>query len=1215
MKHSKGLLAAVLTFFLLAFIYISGANLTGFITYDIEIREDAATHSEPWLYFDSAGTQEVPGYHELIEDISQTFYIVSENPDEVELDYYLGVNDLCVLIDGATGQISCLIDHVTLTGTSAPAIETARNESLRINADDQINTVKYTDFTFQLIPVNDQAYFVGDYPDISILSDVYWSLEIVGEDQELDYPLNFTLVGDPPSAMRINQTSDTTAQLYFDTMDVIPGMPTNLQAGVYNITINLTDNASYNATRPASVLVFELEINSTNFPPEFTTDFDNLAGGVQYENYTIYITAVDLQDEEDELTILVQNPQDSLYTCPVTFPWSIEMLNTSASNATGMINTTLNISHVICRYVDFKVLDGEGGEDLVTNVLLNITNVNDPPIMHEVGIDGNMSNLTVFLWSDFIYNINATDPDELTYNAHEFANLTFDSNNSDFQPDEQTGLINVTLTNSAFIGVHSINLSVTDGEYTDSRVMTLEILDNSPPILNMSLAETEYYQNESILIQFQGTDFDDDDITIIITTLTDFNLSLYEDMTYTYETDNGDRIYNYTINMTEPNVFLANEQVGHHSLNIRLRDEKGASNDSSTQVFNFTIQNTNDPPFFVDPANTIDPIQVEDFLNTVVENVPFEQTIYANDFDLLLPSEFANESLTYSVSNPSSLINDLQIIKLEGYEDRALLSFIGTDTGFASFLIRVTDSEGLYEEQNVTFEIMGVTEDPEIQEIKPYFDVDETIFEFTSIDLRIYESIALDVNTTTNWTEQCIANVTNDPPAQPFVFDAISTYDEITYPDNYVDYHWYINEELYLVNEEVTPGSNSEFVYLRNINQTGIVNVTLVVMDSRYSQTNFTWQINFTVPPREPSYCLNSLEDLNISGATVVPNYFSYSNNKQRFYHPDEDLNMDGRRFLGQGEDTNLIYSVLNPENCGFLDFSFSGDQLVLDPTTTGICIARFVAQDWNNNSVISDEVTIVVTDVDSRQTTTTTVSVPRPIPIPFQEDVDVPKPLTIVFPGNATIYQNQTIQVPVRIENTYTEPVRGIFLSAEMPEHPNITYTFTRDFFPVIGTDQEVTTMLTVTNYREEAAPYELRVLVNVTEPEFTDSATILVGGLEQTGVGDASQVRMTFARDMLGENPECQELNDYLAEAEAMIQRGEIQNAAELVNAVINGCREMIRGEELRIENPGLVRRAVTFSDEYSQDIIRWGAILTLLTIALYMVLGVKNLLSTSK
>lgn len=1181
-------------------------------------QNSSQAHFAPWLSYPN-GTI-IPDEFNLTEDQITTLFINSADPSDLSVTFRLDQQipeGVCSLISTTTGEISCMPQHIHVAGTEDPAPESITSFRLEFEeraGGNSFGTVKL----FDLIPVNDQAEFVGEYDNVTITADDVWTLNITGVDEELDFPLNFTLVSTLPESLSLEVINDTTARLFFATVGPFEGMPTNDAVGNWTIQINVTDSFGSNSSRSPSSIDFNLEITSTNFPPNITSNLSELPSGVQNQNYTAIITASD-PDQDDVLSLFITLPEDPDYQFNCTaamFPWQDDIVVIdNSSNATFMINTTLTNDHVACRYVDIEIYDGQA-RSFERNVFLDIINVNDPPSLHEVGINGNMSNQSSFVLGNFIYQLNATDPDQLTYDFLQTGTLTYYSNDSErFPVDPNTGLINVTILNSSYIGTWQINYTVSDGEYNDSRIMTLEITSNNAPILNMSLANINYYQNESILIEFQGIELDGENISINVDSLTDFNTSIYQNIIIQNNTIAGINYFNFTINMTRSVVFEANSQVGFHSINISLTDEKGTFNQSSNQIFNFTILNTNDAPFFVHPSNTL--LNYDIVLENIVVNRPVNKTIYAQDFDLLIPPEFGSEELTYMVSDPSQNINNLQIIKIDGTQTQARLLFTPETVGNASFLIRVTDSQGAFEEQNVSFEILPITSEPEITHIKPFVDGQITNFTaFTPKGNKTFEEPSVLINTTTQFHSSCqYALVTQEPHSdQPFVFDAQITLDNDTDPDNFANFEWYVDGILVANLTNVTPGVNSSYTFEDNINLSMTRNVSVKVIDSRGSFTTFDWQFATNILPRPPFACPDGFPDIEISSTTQLPDYFSYAPHPEitgstvRFYTPDEDLNMDGIR-NGENEPTTLTYGVLNAGNCGIVTFSYSGDMLTLAPQTTGVCNVRFTATNPNGEVATSEEITITVVDFIPEPPNPVPVSTPRPVPIPFQEDVDVPKPLNILFPSNASLFSNQTIELPIIIENTYTEEIRGISLSALMPDHPEMTYSFTVDFIASLGVGQTAYTLLTVENFRDEEAPYELRVNVSVAEPEFKDTASILVAGLEQSGAGDDRQVRVTFARDLLAENPECQELNDYLSEAQQMLERGEVQAAGDLVNIIINGCRTLVRGEELRIENPGLVRRAYDFSDEFSTQIITWVAILTILTIGIYVMLSVKE------
>ena len=1154
----------------------------------------------------NSSNHEIPEFFELIEDMPYTFFIESEDADNDPLTYLLDTNDLCTVVDSSTGEISCMATHELLTNPPAsdPAPEEITNYTIWLNARDTGFPIFTTSnsFTFTLIPVNDQAYFIGNYTNVSINSDEIWSLELVGEDEELDLPLNFSVGGDlPSSALNINHTADTTADLYFDT---ITGFPGNDLVGTWEVIINVTDSFGANSTRPASSISFFLEINSTNFPPEFTTNLSDSPVVEQYEQFTFDITAFD-PDVDDNLSMSIRRASSSPSYCVDNFPWELEIIDDS-HNATFRINQTLNISHVICRDV---ILDLTDGINTVSSseITLNVINVNDPPEIHEIGVNGNISNLSAVMYSNFEYLINATDPDELTYNADEFANLTYYINDSRFDIDPFTGLITKYLENESLVGEILINVTVSDGLLNDSRILNLTVLENSPPELNLLDNFNIYLQNESIIVNIQASDDDGDLMFLEFESLTDFNDSIYSFENTTW-LDGSTRFTNFTLNMTKSNFIQANSQVGYHLLNITIFDENLATSNLSQGVLNFTINNTNDPPFFINPPETLVPENLT--IDNVVQGVFYTKNVYVMDVDFLVPEGFADEELAFEVHSPSSSITNVQIQKLPGYDDRAILTFDPISSGLGFLTVNVSDKEGLYVTENVTFNILESTTDPVITHISPYLLASNLDFGFTS-SFSNPTTFDLTVNVDVDFEDNCTrAIVSTIPQDINFSFDALAINDSSVL-DNHLNYRWYVDSVLVSNLQEVTPGVDSAFNFNQNINQSRQVNVTLVVEDSRFSSTSHTWMVDFVVNNRPPSLCSGSLEDLEVNGTTAYPDYLSFRFNKQRFYVPQEDLNMDGIRNDFQNEPTSVSYSVQNPSSCGLIEFSFQGDQITLRPLNTGMCVVRFVATN-DYGEAISDEVTInaiEAVDTPDPEPTPSPTSTPEPLPIPFLEEIDVPKPLRIVFPGDASIFENKTIEIPILIENTYVENIRGVRLSADMPGHDNITYSFSNNFFNDFGVGETIQETLTITNYREELSPYEIRVQVDVQEPEFSDTAAILLAGLEQTGVGDDVQVRVTFARDMLSSVPECMELNDYIDDVQFMIQRGDVSEASTLLEIVINACNDLRDEQNFRIENPGLVSRFSSFSSQHSLDIMNWAAAASLIVIMGFLAVGIKR------
>ena len=1199
------------------FLLVLTLNL---VAADIKVQDDDLLFGRPTLYFDSAGTSEVPPLSDLVQNGEYTFFIKSENPEDLDLEYYL-INfdlggELCSVVDSSTGEITCEVTHKTLTGSSNPAptsIVTASIEMETRYYEGSDRDSRFVMFNFTLVPTNQQAYFIDPNPSIvyeeSIYADEIWNLTVEAEDIDMHVPLNFSLSSEIndvlPGKIAIEQLNDTKALVYF----ADGGFPSNDIAGVWNVTLNVTDSFGSNATRPANQLNITLTIIPTNFPPVFE-EVNETPNGTQGEQFVFDFFAMD-NDENDTLTFSITRPSNSSLDCIedfpfIDFPWEINTLSSNASNASARINQTLTVEHVGCRYVNIVVDDGEGGSDVLEDFFFNITNVNDAPEIHILGEDGDIKNQTMYRYAPFIYRVNASDPDEITYNADEYANLTYSVNDSRFDIDSN-GLIYYLPTDD-FFGTILVEVNVSDIEYTATRIMNISYINNTPPIADFD-NDFNFSQN--------------DNISITIQSLTGFSEDIYDIALLNYS-KNGVSNFTWLLNLTANNTKNANNQIGFHSLNITFLDEKGAVFINSSRVLNITISHENDPPFFSDVGNN--PITLS--MGTVVENVSVTRNIFAYDYDLDLPSSIYEEEINFTILSYSDNLSDVQLI--ENSERSAVLSFVPGPRQYNAFIeLMVYDAGGLNETQNVTFNILGETSPPEFVEILPYRNsTGGPTFEFADVSSYTINQESFDNLFSVEAyfdNESCDrAFLRTDPEELMVLFDAVVSYDNLTNESepNNLTYNWYVDG---ILRESFNDGGepetfNSSFDKEVDFFDSRLVNVTLTVVDASLSEASWTWLVSFVVNPSMPAYCEGSLENLVVNGTTTYPDYFSYRAGNQRFYRPDDDLNKDGIRMNAGSnpEPTSLVYSVNNPQDCTLVDFVFNGDDLTLRPK--GIIaqcfnvVFRATVEDNPSFWVLSHPVNITVIsdqDTETEDDTIASGSSPSPVstPLPIIQEVDVPDPIRILFPGNVSIFADRTISVPVRLENTWDDGLSGLRVSASVPSHPEANTTFTRSEFSFVELGGSVSTELLITDYRTHG-PFEIVVDVSVDNPEFEDSASILISSLEQIGFGEEVQIRVTFARDMLAENPECQELNFYLGEAEQLLERGEVEDANNLVSNIINSCRHLITSaEDARMESPSMVRRSIGISEQYAEQLLFWTGILTLLGIFALTILLIRE------
>jgi len=1153
----------------------------------------------------SNGTQALPDLHAIYEDTEYTFYIQADDPDgDPMIAYEVSAGDgLCVDRDVGSpdsGEIACTATHSHLTGSAVEAPEPNQSlVSVSILARESGLLFSGGPFNFTILPVNDQAIFSGDTSNVSVAAGQQWIRIINGSDEELDVNYSFSMYTDInvafPGIIIMDLVGNSSINLTFNTTDFAP---TNSHIGNWTVFLNVTDNASYNATRPPTQINFSLEVTQTNAPPVFLTNF-TVTQGNETQLFEAYIYAND-SNSGDAITFNVTSPGAGYDSCDTVFPWTINTTNTSRFNGTGFINMTLTNNHTSCRYLNVTATDIYGGQSSIIT-FLNITNANDPPTVYETGTDGNISSETTRLFAPYTYQINASDPDALTYDINNTGTLTYIINDTArFDINSSTGVFNVTPLNELFLGNWTINVTVTDGTYNDSRIMSLEILNNSAPIINITNNNLIFNQSDSIVMNFSGTEQDNNSMNVYILNLTSFNVSIY---TATDIFNNYSGGYNETIweiDLTNGDARLANDNVGNHSIRINLSDEYNATSDTvSTAILNFTIHNENDAPFWDnDKDNLTDALS----FGTVIVNQTFSKIFNATDFDLFF-GVLTEENLTFSYVNASATLENISFTKISS--TTANLSFISRQNGTNNITLQVTDAEGLVDTEIMSFSVLSASDPPTFQNITPHY------------------------NSTTNLTVESFSASSNFPldsvnvsfpENSTVVFDAHATFDSAI-PNNNMSYRWLVDGVVNTTIINVSPTVDSNLTYLFDFDTDGNHNVTLRVIDARLSFSDWVWFINITNVNRAPTV-INRLDNLTVNFSTTYPNYFSYRNAQQRIYDADEDLNGDGIRSVDFGENSTLNIDVLNTAACSFASFYVSGDDFTIVPTATGLCNIWFNVTDDHNASYITEYVGLSIiggtpnsgTETPSSSSggsrTETTV-----VTVPFEEEVDVPLPIKIVAPENVEIYVNQSIEIPIVLENNWEDALLGVSINATLANNPNVTYEFTRTYFSSIPVGGSVQTILKLTNYRGEG-PFEVEIFAMVSDPVVTDSASIFINSLEQTSEGEEVRTKVTFARDMLSENPECRELNDLLERAQVAMESLNYKESLNLVNAVINGCKFLMNQEELiRNETPSVIEVGFDFVTENADKIAIGAGILTAMTILAYAIVGVQKMMSENK
>ena len=1020
------------------------------------------------------------------------------------------------------------------------------------------NTNKFIMFT--VLYVNDAPYFSPALANQNINESQVINYYIFGADEENNTPFNFSINVTPYLNLTITQLNATAAIIMFANNRTA----TFSEAG--NYTVNVTINDSINESTTSS---FILTIDEVDLPPVLEL-IPNQTGTQGQVNFSFNVSAND-PDVNDTLTFTITAPSCS------SNPWNITTLN-SSRNATGMVNESiLTNAHVVCRNVRITVIDDAGAQDF-QDVFLNISNTNDPP---NIGVLSSYSNNTygdnisdqlVYAQSLFVYIVNATDNDSLTYEGEV---LSYSDNATFFNISSATGVISFT-PNQSIVGNHTINITVTDdGGLSDSEIMYLEIKNNSAPVL-MPISNLSCLEDTSCFWVINASDYDNDNLTFTSNNTPVFNLIKNMSQNPTWSA-----YVNYI-----PNQSL----VRNYSIRVTVTDIRGAYD---SQVFIFTINNTNDAPVIV----------INSYPSPIVENHIVSFYVQATDQDYSLPAKYRiilyngayyPEFVTFNETNLTgrdffSITNLFNSSNNKTYA-RVILTPQTGDAGNYSYNISATDYYNSMDYVVWNFTVLAPSNPPNITQIRPYGKpyINQTVFAYTNTSN--YATNLTSINFSENRSVLYNVTVTDDQTA----------YENLTFA-------WYINGSFY-----------SSATYLNisyDFYSSRFYNITLYITDETLGNTSWTWNITTQDVNRAPRL-LNALQNLTVNGTTV---YFDYlkKTTVTHFIDPDDDY--DSNNTIDGTEVSRLTY---NATACGVAAINIFNHSIRVIPSEVGVCTVYFTAIDAGGLSNTSDAVVWVnVTDVQNASE-----EEPEPEPtsgggggrsrsvvVPITKQEEEPKIIEIIVPELVTVYENKTVLIPVKIQNNWNDSLIRVQLNATT-NASQVKLRFTEDYFDILGKGESRNVTLMVDNYRL-GENYEVRINANVTEPKAADSALVLLNSIEQSDEGEDVETKVTFAQDLLNENPECLELNELLIQARENLENGSTTEASKMVDAVINGCKYLVSISKRTEQQPQSIVTKLIKKENLKYFLIFLGAVAVILLSILIVRKGKKGRIKEEK
>ncbi|MBN1386734.1 tandem-95 repeat protein [Candidatus Woesearchaeota archaeon] len=1034
---------------------------------------------------------------------------------------------------------------------------------LTFNASDYMNSTESNNVTLNVTPVNDAPY-IYPVPNQTAFVGAPFLLKIDAydvDDTALNYYNNHTGLFNISASGLINFT------------------PTAGQVGNYTVRIWVDDN------KVNSTISFNLEIMANNIPilrpypiPDEIVPEKSL--------YSLYVNATDL--DNDSMTFY----SNFSY-------FSVNQVNVNSSFAYATFSFTPSQIHVGLNTIRIYVNDSHGAVNSST-YLLNITDQNDPPVLGpipdpiitrvnktytirinasdtDLDIETFYENSTYFNITDItgagtgyatglinftpdhtgweyvrisvndslrfndevIVLVNVTDNHapyftnvpgmmncsedslcEYDIDADDFDNddLYYYSNASIFTINETTGLISFT-PGWELVGLYSIYLNVTDGELWNSTNFTLNIsaVNDTPyfdPPIDSYPEWDSVYEGFNFFLVLNATDEENDTLNfsnVFINETNLFNISIYN-LTL------RQALINFTPNIT---------QVGNHTVNISVTD----GNSTNTTTLRFEVLFYNDPPEILWWNATNGTYWTNETNLTILETDTWTFIINATDPDLPY-----NDSLSYNwtMDRKSKQINGTEYDYYPGYFAQ----------GNHTLNVTITDRWG----ENTSFwwhiEVLNVNR-------APVFGKKEYLSEGSFQN-----------GTFINLTFQSGRMKLADPPP-PYLSGL------------------YTSEIIDMVEDD----GNFRFSIMDlGSSEPNGTNITFQTRSSQYETTDFTdWSDPGNATSNaidSPSYQFfqyrllfrsnESGESPSLANATV--NYVISNLTRDEDVIVDPWIDLDDFFYDADGN-TELHYNVSGAVHLEIL-INTSNNKVSIFPEAdwSGVETVYFTASD-GNATAWSNNITIIYNPVeDETQTQTETITRTVTRTSLKREEVRVFTPIKILYPGNITMYKNNTFMTPIYIKNNGNQTFRGVNLTFEA-ENPDIKAYFSEPYFDEIGVNEQEYTEMYIESYKIFGT-YEIIIRANVTSPAFSDSAKIYINSLEKAeGNRTAVNTKVAFTRDLLQRNPKCLELNEVLERAEEQIDLGNYEEADKMLEQVRTVCNYLLEPPEKEVQNPRIL------------------------------------------
>lgn len=658
-----------------------------------------------------------------------------------------------------------------------------------------------------------------------------------------DYPLtiSYALYEDNAknfSAFILEALNDTAALINFT--------PENDDV-IHNDTYAVYLIAEDNAAEITTIKVY-FNVSNVNDAPSIT------------ESYPI-TTYVDVPENTTETFNQTTSDPDTAYGDSLRYEW---WLNGTLTSENATYNLTTDFCDSDIYNVTLIAYDSEN-DTATREWIVNVTNVNrlpaynTSPVIQNYTWSEDSNNTNLFNLSDYFYDLDSwecsAEPnnDTLTYSVTGNTNIEViienDTHNVSFYVQDD------------WFGVEEITFTVNDSHgTTDSSVITLNVTNiNDPPVLK-AIANESAWEFAHFRYQVNATDADVD-----VNPLGD---------SITYSENISSVLTNLTINSSTGVIDYTPSEgdEGTYMVNITATDEYGGQDSS---IMNLTVYDNSRPGIL--------PITNE----TANENSPYELIVYGVDPDddsmnftsdytrftvTSLNSTAANFSFTPTDSDVGDHIIVFTVYDIYGATNTTTMNLSIIDVNMPPVLDTISD-QSIRQDKNLSLVVTASDADND----NMTFRTNSTLFAMETADAENgigyinlttnssiigNHSINVTVNDTHGLEDSQIFNLEIVPNSAPVI-------DPITTPQNTTTYVLYeiIVSAADSTTDTLTFTSNftgftrleindsaASFSYTFQSDETGLINITMVVNDDLDASTNTSFILNITHTNNAPTF-------------------------------------------------------------------------------------------------------------------------------------------------------------------------------------------------------------------------------------------------------------------------------------------------------------------------------------------------------------------------